>query len=49
MLDSQAISEVVAQIAQATSGLDIVINATSFIHNQGKEILELNLDEFVGE
>lgn len=48
VLDSQAISEVVAQIAQATSGLDIVINATSFIHNQGKEILELNLEEFVG-
>lgn len=48
VLDSQATSEAVAQIAQATSGLDIVINATSFIHNQGKEILELNLDEFVG-
>ncbi|MFX7296525.1 SDR family NAD(P)-dependent oxidoreductase, partial [Acinetobacter baumannii] len=40
VLDSQATSEAVAQIAQATSGLDIVINATSFIHNQGKEILE---------
>ena len=49
VLDSQATSEVFAQIAQATSGLDIVINATSFIHNQGKEILELDLDEFVGE
>ncbi len=48
VLDSQATSEAVAQIAQATNGLDIVINSTSFIHNQGKEILELNLDEFVG-
>ncbi|MFX5100767.1 SDR family NAD(P)-dependent oxidoreductase, partial [Acinetobacter baumannii] len=28
VLDSQATSEVFAQIAQATSGLDIVINAT---------------------
>lgn len=48
VLDSQATSEAVAQIAQATNSLDIVINSTSFIHNQGKEILELNLDEFVG-
>lgn len=48
VLDSQSINNTVAEIAQATDGLDIVINATSFIHNQGKEILELNLDEFVG-
>ncbi|WP_336168702.1 SDR family NAD(P)-dependent oxidoreductase [Acinetobacter sp. 161(2023)] len=48
VLDSQATSEAVAQIAQATDGLDIVINATSFIHNQGKELLELNLNEFIG-
>ena len=48
VLDSQATSEAVAQIAQEANGLDIAINATSFIHNQGKEILELNLDEFVG-
>ncbi|MFX9272929.1 SDR family NAD(P)-dependent oxidoreductase, partial [Acinetobacter baumannii] len=48
VLDSQATSVAVAQIAQEAIGLDIVINATSFIHNQGKEILELDLDEFVG-
>ncbi|MGN5724963.1 SDR family NAD(P)-dependent oxidoreductase [Acinetobacter calcoaceticus] len=48
VLDSQSINNTVAQIAQDTGGLDLVINATSFIHNQGKEILELNLDEFVG-
>lgn len=48
VLDSQSINSTVAQIAQDTGGLDLVINATSFIHNQGKEILELNLDEFVG-
>ena len=48
VLDSQSINNTVAQIAQETGGLDLVINATSFIHNQGKEILELNLDEFVG-
>lgn len=48
VLDSQSINNTVAQIAQDTSGLDLVINATSFIHNQGKELLELNLDEFVG-
>ncbi|WP_151962462.1 SDR family oxidoreductase [Acinetobacter oleivorans] len=48
VLDSQSINNTVAQIAQDIGGLDLVINATSFIHNQGKEILELNLDEFVG-
>lgn len=48
VLDSQSINNTVAQITQDTGGLDLVINATSFIHNQGKEILELNLDEFVG-
>jgi len=48
VLDSQSINSTVAQITQDTGGLDLVINATSFIHNQGKEILELNLDEFVG-
>ncbi|MCU7696676.1 SDR family oxidoreductase [Acinetobacter sp. AYS6] len=48
VLDSQSINNTVAQIAQETDGLDLVINATSFIHNQGKEISELNLDEFVG-
>lgn len=48
VLDSQSINNTVTQIAQDTGGLDLVINATSFIHNQGKEILELNLDEFVG-
>lgn len=47
VLDSQSINNTVAQIAQDTGGLDLIINATSFIHNQGKEILELNLDEFV--
>lgn len=48
VLDSHSINNTVAQISQETGGLDLVINATSFIHNQGKEILELNLDEFVG-
>lgn len=48
VLDSQSINNTVAQIAQDTGGLDLVINATSFIHNQGKELLELNLDEFIG-
>ncbi|MBJ9420293.1 SDR family oxidoreductase [Acinetobacter oleivorans] len=48
VLDSQSINSTVAQIVQDTGGLDLVINATSFIHNQGKEILELNLEEFVG-
>ncbi|MBJ9721157.1 SDR family NAD(P)-dependent oxidoreductase [Acinetobacter calcoaceticus] len=48
VLDSQATSEAVGQIAQNTSGLDLVINATSFMHDQGKELLELNLNEFVG-
>ncbi len=49
MLDSQATSVAVAQIAQEAIGLDIVINATSFIHNQGKEILELDLMSLSGE
>lgn len=48
VLDSQSINNTVTQIAQDTGGFDLVINATSFIHNQGKELLDLNLDEFVG-
>jgi len=47
VLDSQATSAAVTQIAQNTDSLDLVINATSFMHDQGKELLDLNLNELM--
>lgn len=35
-----------AKLAQQTGGIDIVVNATGFMHDQGKSILELSLPEF---
>ncbi len=46
-LDSQATSERMAQLAERTGGIDIVLNATSFMHEQGKEIADLSLAEFM--
>lgn len=46
VLDEQSTSEHVAQLALQTGGFDVVINATGFVHNQGKGIAELSLTEF---
>lgn len=36
----------VAVIFGGSDGIDIVVNATGFMHDQGKGILELSLPEF---
>jgi NAD(P)-dependent dehydrogenase (short-subunit alcohol dehydrogenase family) len=46
-LDEQATIAAVARLARRTGGIDIVVNATSFLHDQGKEIGELSLPEFM--
>lgn len=46
VLDEQSTIERTAKLAQQTGGFDVVINATGFIHNQGKSIAELSLAEF---
>ena len=47
VLDEQATDEQVARLAERTGGIDIVVNATSFMHDQGKELGSLSLDEFM--
>lgn len=42
-------TETIAQmdhLASNTGGLDLVINATGFLHDQGKELRDLSLEEF---
>jgi 3-oxoacyl-[acyl-carrier protein] reductase len=46
-LDSDATQEHMARLAKRTDGIDIVVNATSFMHDQGKEICDLSLAEFL--
>jgi NAD(P)-dependent dehydrogenase (short-subunit alcohol dehydrogenase family) len=48
VLDERSTGERIAQLTQQSGGLDIVINATGFVHNQGKEITTLSLAEFMG-
>ncbi|QPC86438.1 SDR family oxidoreductase [Mesorhizobium sp. NBSH29] len=45
-LDEQATVERTEMLAGQTGGIDIVVNATSFMHDQGKEIADLSLAEF---
>lgn len=45
-LDEQSIHEQTAKLAQEAGGIDIVVNATGFMHNQGKSLAELSLAEF---
>lgn len=45
-LDEQSTLGQTAKLAQQTGGIDIVVNATGFMHDQGKGILELSLAEF---
>lgn len=36
-----------AQLAQRTGGFDVVVNATGFMHDQGKTVAQLGLAEFM--
>ena len=47
VLDERSTGERIAQLTQRSGGLDIVINATGFVHNHGKEITTLSLAEFM--
>jgi 3-oxoacyl-[acyl-carrier protein] reductase len=46
-LDAGVTMEQVARLAERTGAIDIVVNATSFMHDQGKEIGDLSLAEFL--
>ncbi|WP_447510453.1 SDR family NAD(P)-dependent oxidoreductase [Citrobacter gillenii] len=47
VLDEQPTTEQVMHLAQKTGGIDVVVNATGFMHDQGKRIDELSLAEFM--
>lgn len=47
VLDDQAMAEQVNCLAQKTGGIDVVVNATGFMHDQGKRIDALSLAEFM--
>lgn len=47
VLDDQAMAEQVNYLAQKTGGIDVVVNATGFMHDQGKRIDALSLAEFM--
>ncbi|MDN8597905.1 SDR family NAD(P)-dependent oxidoreductase [Citrobacter sp. S2-9] len=47
VLDEQSTMTRTTQLAQRAGGIDIVVNATGFNHNQGKGIAELSLPEFM--
>lgn len=47
-LDEQATIDAVAQLARRNQATDIVVNATSFLDDQGKEIGDLSLPDFMG-
>lgn len=47
VLDEQATQTAIKQLAELTGSIDVVINATSFMHNQGKELSELTQHEFM--
>lgn len=46
VLDEHSIQEQTAKLAQRSGGIDVVVNATGFMHNQGKRLGELSLAEF---
>jgi len=46
VLDEQITVEKTAQLAQHIGGFDVVVNATGFMHDQGKNIFALSLAEF---
>ncbi|EMN3918503.1 SDR family NAD(P)-dependent oxidoreductase [Citrobacter farmeri] len=47
VLDEQSMRTQIAELASRSGGFDIVVNATGFMHDQGKEVAELTLDEFM--
>ncbi|KJS20395.1 MAG: short-chain dehydrogenase [Hoeflea sp. BRH_c9] len=47
VLNEQATLDQTARLAERIGGIDIVVNTTSFMHDQGKEIGELSLAEFM--
>lgn len=47
VLDDRVTAEQVTRLAQKTGGIDVVVNATGFIHDQGKRIDALSLAEFM--
>lgn len=47
VLDEQATQTAIKQLVEQTGEIDIVINVTSFMHNQGKELSELTQHEFM--
>jgi 3-oxoacyl-[acyl-carrier protein] reductase len=46
-LDEQGTVDTVARLAERAGGVDIAVHATGFPHNQGKEMLDLCLAEFM--
>jgi NAD(P)-dependent dehydrogenase (short-subunit alcohol dehydrogenase family) len=46
VLDGPATASATARLARTTGGIDTVVNATSFLHDQGKELADLSLEEF---
>ncbi|WP_038344074.1 SDR family NAD(P)-dependent oxidoreductase [Acinetobacter sp. A47] len=47
VLDEQATTLAMSAMAEHLANIDIVINATSFMHNQGKQLSQLTLHEFM--
>lgn len=47
VLDDRATAEQVTRLAQKTGGIDVVVNTTGFMHEQGKRIDVLSLAEFM--
>lgn len=47
VLDPAATAQAVAGLVQRTGRIDTVVNATSFMHVQGKELPDLSVDEFL--
>ncbi|WP_436856970.1 SDR family NAD(P)-dependent oxidoreductase [Citrobacter tructae] len=47
VLDESDMIAKTAQLAQRTGGFDVVVNATGFMHDQGKTVAQLNLAEFM--
>jgi 3-oxoacyl-[acyl-carrier protein] reductase len=47
VLDEQATIEKVADLVGQTGGIDVAMNATGFLHDQGTEISDLSLSDFM--
>lgn len=47
VLDEPSMMTQIAKLAGRRGGFDIVVNATGFMHDQGKHVTELTLDEFM--